>query len=82
MAELLDLSQRYNLKANHNLLNRSTVSSLVVGFKPKIQFESKSQQLGLASELQTVVGFKPKIQFESKSQLIVGTNNFGSSCWI
>ena len=64
----MDLSQRYNLKANHNTSIGLLFSSIVVGFKPKIQFESKSQLKLIRQHKSLVVGFKPKIQFESKSQ--------------
>ena len=41
---LLDISQRYKLKANHNLSWLKCFVVIVVGYKPKIQIESKSQQ--------------------------------------
>ncbi len=40
---LLDISQRYKLKANHNKELIEKTEFEVVGYKPKIQIESKSQ---------------------------------------
>ncbi len=66
---LLDISQRYKLKANHNKVGHQWVNKAVVGYKPKIQIESKSQRRNRTEIERKVVGYKPKIQIESKSQL-------------
>ena len=48
----LSISQRYILKANHNLIRMETIQAKVFINKSKIHFESKSQhkQSGLADQ--------------------------------
>ena len=79
---LLDISQRYKLKANHNLSWLKCFVVIVVGYKPKIQIESKSQLNQLKKTQALVVGYKPKIQIESKSQLSPMLFGVRVGCWI